>query len=186
MLAATLTCVGAAIIATGFVEIAFLIYRGRIKPWVVVAFGLLAIVAGATTANLTDVTKIVASFGGGYAEIERAARQVHTDTQEVRALTEQVNNLAKRAEASEKNVARMQNLVERMSRSILELVIFIVNSTQHQMPPKAFEEFLEQINDLASLAYPNLDQKKRALDKIFGLLNQPIPTPAPSPAPPLR
>ncbi len=188
MTAITLTIIGAAIIVGAFLEIAVLIYFETIKPLTLVTLGLLAIFAGATTANLTDITKIVASFGSGNAieiqrNIETKADQVKVDTQEVRNLKDQVNALVVRAETSEKNVAQMQSVVRQMSREILALFILIINSTTHEMSPKAFAELLKQINNLLILAYPNKGEKDREMARIFDLMHQPTPTATGSPTP---
>ena len=109
--------------------------------------------------------------------VERKAAEVQSNVEEVRDLKKEIEILVNRVQTSEKNVRQMQSFVQQISRSMLEPIIFIVDSTQHQMPQKAFDEFLKRINSMADLAYPNQHQKKREMTRTFGLLNQPLPSP---------
>jgi hypothetical protein len=156
--------IGIWIIAIGFLEIAVLTAINRIKPTTIATFGLLVIFGGAVVANLTGINKLAASFAGGNLEVDRTV--VETDTAKVIQISDDLQALEKRVQASEKNVTQMRDLVQEESRSLLEMIVFIVDSTQHQMPIAAFNEFIAKINRLSELAYPNKQERQTEMTRI--------------------
>ncbi len=119
MITNKLIYLGASIIVVGFFEVAWLVVRNRITTARVAAFGVIVIFAGLAVANIGDVTNIVLSLSGGNSlkiqrVVETKAAEVATDTEQVRQLKGQIqdiwqsnNDSAKTDSASLPSIDRM-------------------------------------------------------------------------------
>jgi hypothetical protein len=203
-----LTIIGVAIIAVGFLEIGILILLNRIKAWTIVAFGFLAIFAGAVTANLNGVTDMLLSLGGGSAfhiqrverhvddkaaevqqiggQVRALAQQVQTDAAQVKTLRDDIQSLVNRVQNSEKNVTDMRNNVQIAYQSLFDTLVFEFY-TRNMFPPP--DEIVKQLDRrvtlLGDFAYGS-DQARAIVvqnitDQITAALKTPSPTPTPSP-----
>jgi len=120
------TLLGAFLVAGGFVEVAILAARGEAKLWNIVALGFLAVLSGATVANLTDVTDVLISLGGANSlHFQRVVEHVDNQVDEVKKLTDRVQrseqnvaSLADKVQRSETNVAKMQADVAKMQKDV--------------------------------------------------------------------
>jgi hypothetical protein len=142
-LANDLPLVGALVILIGFVELAFLFWRGNRSGSSILAFGLLTALSGAMIANLTDVTDMVVSLGGANSiHLQRAVADVRQQAQQVQAVREELRGVV---------------------RALMK-----THAPAYEVEPEtsmqsAQDEFLINMNKLADFAYP--DVKEREAEK---------------------
>lgn len=116
----TLTYWGAFIIVAGLVELGFLIARGKIQAWNVLAFGFLVIMGGVAVGNLTDITDILLTLGGGSLHLQRIQEHVDSRAQEIEQIQTNVQSLANEIKKSEQTVATMRDQIRYAFQQMIE------------------------------------------------------------------
>jgi len=135
MITNKLIYLGASIIVVGFFEVAWLVVRNRITTARVAAFGVIVIFAGLAVANIGDVTNIVLSLSGGNSlkiqrVVETKAAEVATDTEQVRQLKGQIQDIGNQ-------ITTAQKQIQQACQALIEWSVVLQRESiwVHAMPP---------------------------------------------------
>lgn len=173
-----LLVLGIVILVAVIVFICVAAWNKRIGVQLAFTLGVMGVIACIVVANLPNIVGLVLKSGDKTAyglelqRVEQKAKEVATDTDEVRRMKEQIEALVKRVEQGEQNVTAMRDNVRQAYQSLFEALGYMVGTRNLMPPPDSINQELNRhINILAVFAYPDPQKRSEEIGKVMGKIN---------------